>query len=394
MLHPELENGLYKLRGRLSELLASVGADARKPQHMARQLRLDKSLTWKISKVISAAEPQVALQHVPGDAGVTRLLKAIEKAGGNLAACQRVTEALSEFHDAVNRHVGDKPTLELVVDAMPDSRGNRLTMSRKLAFRGNSAIWGVQAGKRINTAWVAPSREEPDMIDTCLVGGWVDFKRLRHDAKWVLFQRYVEAGAAARPNETPVDRSESLDGPMLLRDFCSPSMPPIHAIHEPGGVVYELGGTTVGNSGAFDCFFGSSVAGIGPRFSPTPDRGWFGASISAPVEVVQFDLLVHRDCQFVMNHKAQLFGRLGVNAPPTHDRDLLPIEPDRVELGRFPAIVDSHLVPRYAEMIAAVYDRVGWNPADFIGVRYLIEYPPFPSSLIVTFPLELAFANG
>ena len=42
----------------------------------------------------------------------------------------------------------------------------------------------------------------------------------------------------------------------------------------------------------------------------------------------------------------------------------------------------------YAELVELVHARTGWSADEFSGVRFLIEYPPFPSTVIVSFPLE------
>ena len=80
---------------------------------------------------------------------------------------------MSAVERMVSRHVGDRPTLELVRDSLPDRSHDRLIVSRKLAFRGNSGIWGVQARTRLNAAFVAPSHDDPEMLDAANVGGRV-----------------------------------------------------------------------------------------------------------------------------------------------------------------------------------------------------------------------------
>jgi hypothetical protein len=390
VLHPELEQGLRRLRGQLSELLAATGADIRKPQDVSRRLKLDKSLTWKLSKVVGAAEPQTALQHVPGDAAMTLVTRAATKAGADAALIAKVDQALANLREMVTRHVGDKPTLDLVVDAMPDPRGERLTASRRLAFRGNSAIWGVQAAARLNAIWIAPSQTQPNMIDTALVGGWLDFRRLRHDAHWVLFRRrsYTSQGSATTTSE-PIDEDAPRDGPLLMREFCSPSMPTITTTIENGTAVSDLGPSTIGNSGAFDCFLGSFARNLGSRLASTPgERANFHANVSAPVEALQFDVFVHRECSFALKQHVQIVGKLAAMADDVQERDLLPIPYQTLDLGSSPPIVATPLVPRYNEITSKVFARCGWNADDFSGTRYLVDYPPFPTTVIVSMPLD------
>lgn len=73
--------------------------------------------------------------------------------------------------------------------------------------------------------------------------------------------------------------------------------------------------------------------------------------------------------------------------PKRRPRDIIPLEVNSVEIGRFPPVVDTPRIPGYAQLIDHVMQRCGWNRADFIGIRYTLEYPPFPSTVLITFPL-------
>ncbi len=77
---------ISRVRSSFAELLASVGADPAHPQEVARQLNLNKNLTWKISRIIRASDPAGAVPHIPGKAGMTILLDSFKKAGASIHA--------------------------------------------------------------------------------------------------------------------------------------------------------------------------------------------------------------------------------------------------------------------------------------------------------------------
>jgi hypothetical protein len=392
VLHPDLSAGVHELRGALTDMLGDIGADARRPQELVRKLSLDKSLAWKISRIVGAGDPQNALQYMPGEAGLGIVMKAVHNAGGGDALRRRVEGAIKNFQVAVHQHLGDRSTLDLVIDALPNEGGERLVASRKLAFRGNSAIWGVQAKARLQTVVLAPSHQNPGMLDCALAGGWVDFRRIRGDARWVVFRRrtLMESDQPG-PKVEPLDKSSQPGDPeLMLRDFCSPGVPEIHTYTEGPVNLDELGASTVGNSGAFTLFFGSMTWSIGPRKADRcDDEGSFSVSISAPVESLQFDLIVHRDCEFALRQKVGVFG--GFSPGPDRkmaDRDALPIRADQSDLGRHPPSVQTALFAKYPQLVQRMFARLGYDSRDFLGVRYQIEYPPFPSTVAVSFPLE------
>jgi hypothetical protein len=390
-LHPDLAAGVHELRGALTDLLGEVGADTRRPQELARRLSLDKSLAWKLSRIVGAGDAQNALQYIPGDAALGIVMKAVHKAGGGEKIRLRADKAIKNFQSAVLRHLGDRPTLDLVVDGLSNDKGERLSASRKLAFRGNSGIWGVQAKARIHTVVLAPNHQNPAMMDCGLAGGWIDFRRIRGDARWVLFRRQsLKESDGPGPKVDPVDPDPKGNYPVLMMsDFCSAGIPEIHTVSEQGIELDELGESTIGNSGAFTLFFGSITREMGPRKADgADDSGQFRVSISAPVEILQFDVLVHRDCEFALRQTISTFGGFPNHPGPMADRDMLPIRAEKTDLGAEPPSVQTPLFPRYVELTDKICDRMGRSPDEFVGVRYEIEYPPFPSTVSVSFPLE------
>lgn len=388
-LHPDLTAAVHALRGALTEMFAEVGADLTRPQDLSRKLSLDKSLAWKLSRIASASEAHEALQHLPGEAAIQIVLRAVERAGGSPHLAHNTTQITQALLEAVRTRIGDKSTLELVVDALPDQTGQRLTASRKLAFRGNSAIWGVQARVRLNTVLLHPNAHNPEMIDVGLIGAWVDFRRLRHDAKWTMFRRNTFSGESIVPDVLPIDPFESAGPAMLMRDFCSPVMPEIETHIESGVIYNDLGHSEVGNSGIFTCVFGTITRALGSRFSDDADsRASFPAGISAPAESLQFDMFIHRDCAFALKQDVRTIAKLTVHDGQARDTEILPIQIARRDLGREPPSFQSPLVPKYAQMITHATSVLGWNLNEFIGTRYLVDYPPFPCSVVVSCPLE------
>src|SRR5205814_9513502 len=102
------------VRGAFSELLTSVGADPHDPQSMSRQFGLNKNLAWKISKIVQADDPSVALQQMPGSAGTRIFLQSIERAGAAPELLRSARQAIEEHEDPIRVHSGDRATLELI----------------------------------------------------------------------------------------------------------------------------------------------------------------------------------------------------------------------------------------------------------------------------------------
>ena len=242
---------------------------------------------------------------------------------------------------------------------------------------------------RTNTIILAPNAERPDMVDSLLVGGWVDFRRLRPDAAWTLFRRRAHRSGQFVSGQQALDPDEPADGPMFLRDFCSASLPPINAIENDGTVLYELGPSAVGNTGAFTCFFGTLHRGLGSRFADGPDdNAEFHAMISAPVETLVFDFIVHQALTFAMKPEMLVYGVISPDVWAEKQRNRLPIVTPVRRLGDRPPVMNTPLIPEYSRVIDHAFNRAGWSASDFTGVRFVLDYPPFPSTVTVRVPLE------
>src|SRR5215471_18956128 len=117
-LEEDCREVLQALRGQLIELYSAAGLDPGQPQEVARRLGLNKNLTWKVSKIINAADGLSAIQHVPGAAGMEILLTGLESAGASRRNIDAVHEALERFDQVVERHAGDRAHLDLILDSM------------------------------------------------------------------------------------------------------------------------------------------------------------------------------------------------------------------------------------------------------------------------------------
>ena len=71
----------HELRTSLAALVDSVGADAAMPQEMSRRFRLDKTLTWKITRIVCGDDTLSAATHMPGRAALALFVEALEGAG-------------------------------------------------------------------------------------------------------------------------------------------------------------------------------------------------------------------------------------------------------------------------------------------------------------------------
>ncbi|GJQ30138.1 MAG: hypothetical protein HBSAPP03_20220 [Phycisphaerae bacterium] len=394
-------DAIQGLRVALIELFGQAGVNAAQPVEVAKAIGFHKNLAWRISRVISASDPFAALAHMPGTSGFEIAIAAFERANVSASAVAAAREALRRFDEVVDHHAGDRAHLELILDSMGLlGNENRLESSREMFFKGASGLWGVQARTRLMSVILAPSKTSADYYDAVMVAGFMGFRRLRPTATWRLFRyQYSDEkqpvnGKAPPTPPSDVPYSEPLDTnpgehPMLLRRFCSANMPPIEAVRVGDKVEHYLAGGPVGNAGTFDCTVGNITRNLPGYATPEDATSSFASSVSLPVEQLVFDIIVHRE-RPLPTPEVRVFGfpHGGPDDPSAQQqRNLLPISGEFEELAGSPPAVTTPSVPRYAEIAQSVYERLGYRPAEFRGIRMVMPYPPMNSMVVARWDL-------
>lgn len=388
---------VHGLRRALLELYRAVGADSTRPQDVSRQYKLNKNLAWKVSRIIGTDNALEAVRLIPGTGGLDILLAAMERAGAPEASIERVREAMGEFESMVEMHMGDRGHLELVLDSM--GVGRPMEQSRKHAFRGNSGIWGVQAMTRFTAHFIAPNADDPSMLDLGMIGGLSRMQRLRAIDRWPVFQlrNYNDDGSPQDRSGSRVAIEPEQDGspgdPWLMRSFCSPNMPEMYVRALGDTKVYEIGDGPVGRQGEFSCCFGFAELGTVPRYADASNTvGELISSVSMPVELLHFDLFIHRDLTEAMDPEVLMQGTLGGSIDGVGSMRL-PL-PERFKDLGINAMVDTAMIERYGDAVDRVFDRMGHDRTHFVSKRLTVEHPPLSSRVVVRYQLPESPSSG
>jgi hypothetical protein len=387
----ECSAAVGSLRAAIIDLYDSVGADPLSPQDVARRFSLNKTLTWNIARMIQASTGIEAIPHVPGNTSIEKVIRATTSQGASSVAAADVRAAAKAFAKMVDVHVGDRATLELITDGMGIDGEERLERSRKLAFRGNSGIYGVQARTRLACHFAAPNGDAPDRLDLVSIHGYVAFRRLRSAVNWPLFKARRWNVSSASPGLmawNPISGMKTnLPDPCILQNFTQGRLPEIAANPGPHGVDIMLLPGTIGNFGAFDCFRGEQMrSGVARYRTPDDALGEFGVTITTPCENAVLDLIAHRDLASFFDSQTLVFSKFidgGQASRSPAEVSILPISKAPTEIPGNPPSVATPLVPKYPELVAEVMANMGWNPLDFRGIRVLVKFPPLGSHIVM-----------
>jgi hypothetical protein len=381
------------LRTALIEAYQTLGVDAQSPREAARQLGLDKNLTWKISRIVHAGSDAQIAFHVPGEAAVAKLLAAFRKTGTAPKAIAEVQNAFRDYQEMVEIHTGDRASLELMLDSMDEPGVDRLEKSRKLAYQGNRGVWGIQAGVRLSSHILTPNKSNPDLLDYVQIGGYVNFQRLRPGDGWPLLRLrgFNDDGTPSAHSMEPLITSPEPSAPLLLRDFFTGTPPPIRVRSDDRGVTYDLDGGRVGRTGVFSAFYGYIDRSGLTRYSDEHNKvGQLLSIVNFPMELLISDLIVHKDLAAQIEPSVRVYGRAsgGLDDHERSDeRQLLPLNESLTQLRPGLPLLANARVPRYTELADLAFKRAGLDRNDFTGWRLCLPYPPMPSTVSITFSL-------
>lgn len=389
----DLRESVLSLRSALVELYREVGADPARPQEVARQFGLNKNLTWKIAKVIDSEDAFEAAPLIPGPEGLGILLNGLRhkrRDGHDSTALERVRHAATQFEAMVARHTGDRATLDLLLDGAASSRS--LEVSRKLAFRGNSGLWGLQARARLTAHVLAPNADDPSRIDIVLITGLLDLFRLRQVVHWPLFRfyRYTDdASIVTQPTlAEPIEPPTAPDAPQwIMPSWCSTPTPTLTTVAGEHNVTHYLGDGPIGRMGQFTYFCGLVERGTESRYGDTSNEyGEVGTHVTLPIETLVMDLFVHRELTEAMHPEACVFGRAAGDSFTNlaeRDKQRLPTVETPIPLGERPPRIATPLMPEYERRISETFPRLGFDMRDFAAFRFTLQYPPMPSLVVL-----------
>jgi hypothetical protein len=386
----DLKDVAHALRSSLATLMSSAGVDPNDPKALSIRWGIKRNLSWKVSKIVQSDDPIFALQQLPGKEGIEILLEKGRAAGLPESDLDATQKAVQQFDRLIEKHCGDRATFDIMgTDISPAGHQQHVETHRKQLFEGASCVWGVQTKLALNLRFLAPGASQ-GTADIAKVVGLLGFRRLRENTRWVLSKgiHYRDDGSALSipdPDNESLDPA-SADLPVpLMPEFCSQPIPKLNSVRDGQTSLIELEPGQVGNTGEISYVTGNIERGFPNVSSPQDKFGSLGTITNTPAELLIFDLYIHKSFPEAMPPKPMLTSLLGPSGD--HERYQLPLYESLIELGpAFPAPATLEM-PRYPDLLRAVFQRTGWSPTEFRGFRIKMAYPPLFTALLLRYPL-------
>ena len=376
-----------RIREGFAAVVESVCGGQPRAHEIADGFGVHRKLGWQIWNVAYLDEPLAAIRHMPSGRGMQTWRDAAKKCGvagellGRLDECSALLERLIEEHSL------DRDLLEIILDSYETRGDGRADLRwRKMAFTGNTYVWGVRVKTFLSATFLHPSQRR-GYFDMVNVRGLIDLVRTRPNVRWPIAQAVVYSADDERhPAREPLAPSQVVraGGVPLIEAFCSHPTPPVERRRGDVGMLEdELLPGPVGQSGALTIFTGEIVREVAPAYRTREgEDAMFAAGVRIPNETLISDHFVHRELFGDVERELRVYSELA-SPMAQDDRDRLPVAERLQSLGQGTARVRTAEVPNYMDLVNLVFERTGWGPAAFDVFRARMRYAPIPISVMV-----------
>lgn len=389
-----------ELLSSIQAVLGSLPNSGSGPGALGRLVGVDKVLASRVLKAVRSRDAISAMHGMPGPDPLRRMVRGAARRGVPAGTTNRANAAIDAFDALIRDRVGDRSLLDTIISAwVPDARREFELRRKQAAFKAISQLRGVQADSNMATVVLYPSTDGQH-IDVVWVNGLFELHRVRPGVGVKLTTRRLGgADTARRPvslGGTPV---EDLSG-LLLADFCSDPLPRMAVQHMGDAVHYTLAQQGFGQASSVDVVFAEANLNELVRYVPPGSnrKSYFFAEAVTPAKVLQFDLLVHEDLYPGQTPSLRLYDTSfeGVANPnnPARDIDQLDMMESIEDMGSGLSRFRAADVPRYAELLGRVFDRMHWDPGRCRGYRCRIDYPVYGSQVTMVFRAQERDATG
>jgi hypothetical protein len=385
----EVSAALTRLQRAVQGLVRQLPSYPTRSPELQQMLGIDRSLAWKVHRLVHARTAAEAAAFVPGQSAMEILCAAARNAGADEGAIVAVMEAFAGYDRAAATHVGDRRSARLMLTSDdPAGEGRAELGMRRAAYEAGTFLAGLRARAHLQTFIVAPG-SVPGRADMIAIKGMYELERLRAEAPFTMARvRFAKPGDAQFHDAPvkPLDELGAVQMVPLIREFCSKPLPTFAAAErEGGGLEDELMNWTVGKMGAV-----TVVSGVSARdhfqtvASGGDEESRIGARLRVPCQVLVLDEIVDRRVWGEDSPEVEVYSELSGDAS-WYTRSLrglrVPISVRVESMGRGLGAWTTPEIPRYEELLAFAFESRGLRPEDFDGYRVRIEFPLLPTGV-------------
>lgn len=398
---PELDERLralgLELRRTLADLLEPLTGPDPRPADIGEVLGIDRTQSWRISRVLLTDDPYAILHETPAPKGLALIVDAAERAGAPTAAARAMRQSIAAFAGLLHEFPDGRAGLEGALSSrVPRAEEASLKAARKKITQGMGQLLGLRAAVRYVASILVPSPGHEALADVVAVAGYRDLRRMRIGPSPVVFsgRTYTRLANAAAPALVTLEGADDPDPRLRLLDDFSELTPEALSLEQSGE---ELRLVLMPDQPAVNepitMFFAQRVArsldrSMAARGPGDPRHEIVHHAPVLPSDVNVFDTLIHRDLFPSADPPAVTLERFGFNparqvGKPDDAAYRVDSDIDTRRLGWGVRRATVRAVPRLPELLETVFRRIGEDPQDYRMYRTTMEHVPPGFAVVV-----------
>lgn len=390
-----------RLHGELRGLIRQLPEPDRGASALARILGVDRTTCQRVVSAVEKPYPgPVVLSQVPGVRGLQQFIDGMRSVEQDASAVDSAEAAIESFAELIQDLGGSQTRLvkRLASVGVVEKPGGPLEEAasdseiRRRLFDCGVQLCGQYSQVSIATFVFRPNPATPERIDMAQLRGFIGH-RMRPDAMPFSVQWWVVPPVEPDADEDgfrTLDRTPILGRSqgVLLEEFSSRPVPAVTSRGPSDQRVMLIDPATASRHEKFDVV----TAGLleGAQLHPTLDSPplhevWMLGRF--PARTLIFDVLLHRSMA-----RACIPGVGRYVISPALNESM-----ERRWLDRFPggprlqilepgiAGLAHRAYPRYPEAMRVLFDRIGWDPGDYITHRCEVDLPQWGAGYCMSF---------
>ena len=403
-----LRQVLRRLAAELRSALRAVPEHREGASALARVLGLDRATAHRVLALAARRDPvPEVLIEAPGPEAMQQFARALGRKRGEVGVDVAALEgAVTQFRRALQELGGGSKSrlIRRIAATVPsDDNGDATSIGvvrarreqelREQLFGIASELLGRHTHTRVDVMICRLNPDDANLMDYAQIRGMIGH-RARPQAQPVSVELLGKVTSAPPDAPNPLltldgkPVEDTLTG-TLLRPFTTHPLPVVLSRGVGERVRNVVDPTYTAQGHAVDIVVGYQRprACQHPAFDPVPTLE-VGALIREPTRWLILDTWLHRDMNAgqVPSLETYLWSPTLGTSLADHWLDRLPSPPPLLRvLGRGLDRAASPAWQKQAELTKAAFERLGWNPNDFVGYRAEIAYPMWGGAYFAVF---------
>ncbi len=383
-----------RLHSDLSALVNLLPEHARGGSGMSRHLGVVRNTCQRLSHALSDHEPSVqTLVKLPGTKGLGLLIDAMKKERYDKAVIGIASATIEQFDALIREYAGSHSKLIARIDArVEDDTPFELSSihARQALYQAATGITGRAAQTTISLYAFRHAPDDPDVLQRAIATGMIQTTVVPGGMPVVISNgntiQWDDDFEQALKN---LDESDAIGSTQdaLLQEFCSQPLPTVSSRGSAESLIRVIDPKNLDGPQTFDVVSAarSNHPTLDPNGRPIFDEVW--SLSNCPSTRLIFDIYLHEDMERMYRPSvdAQMWNP-NLSAPGG-DKWVLryPQLPTLELLGRGLANAESKGYAKHKQLTQAFFDRIGWDPDEFFGLRCEIEYPIWRGGYCIKF---------